>query len=111
VVEARSAEVRNPQPVALPRLISINARVVYGRVPEDVLVTDRDSGAVEMADRIAGSDRAILLDAAVSGEPPGRVHRVGCAVIPTTRVASSHGQGVAEAMALARNLGCLLGRA
>jgi hydrogenase maturation protease len=114
VVEARSAEVRNSQPVDLPRLISINAHVVYGRVPEDVLVTDGDGSAVEMAGRIAGSDRAILVDAAVSGEPPGPVRRVGClagAVIPTTGVASSHGQGVAEAIALARTLGCLLGRA
>jgi hydrogenase maturation protease len=86
------------------------AGMLYGRLPEDVVVAECDGGAAEVLDRIADADDAILVDAAVSGAPPGTVHRVDCLageVVPTTGVASSHGLGVAEAIALARTLGCL----
>jgi len=86
------------------------ARSLYGRLPDDVLVAECDGGAPEVLDRIAGADCVILVDAAVSGMPAGTVHRVDCAagdVVRTAGVASSHGLGVAEAIALARGLGCL----
>jgi hydrogenase maturation protease len=86
------------------------ARLLDGRLPEDVLVAECDGGAAEVLDWIAGRDRVILVDAAVSGMPTGTVHRVDCVageVLPTAGVASSHGLGVAEAIALARTLGCL----
>jgi len=86
------------------------ARLLRGRLPKDVLVAECDGGAMEVLDLIAGVDSAIVVDAAVSGMPAGTVHRVDCAAgeaLPTARVASSHGLGVAEAIALARTLGCL----
>ncbi len=86
------------------------ASLLGGRLPEDVSVAECDGGAAEVLDRIADADWAILVDAAVSGAPPGTVHRVDCAageVSPMAGVASSHGLGVAEAIALARALGCL----
>ncbi len=86
------------------------ARLLYGRLPEDVLVAECDGGAAEVLDRIAGVDRVILVDGAVSGMPAGTIHRVDCVageVVPAGGVASSHGLGVAEAIALARTLGCL----
>jgi hydrogenase maturation protease len=86
------------------------ARLLSGRCPDDVLVAECDGGAAEVFDRIAGRDCAILIDAAVSGVPAGTVHRMDCVageVAPTAGVASSHGLGVAEAIALARTLGCL----
>jgi hydrogenase maturation protease len=86
------------------------ARMLCGRLPERVLVTQCDGGAAEVLDRIADADCAILVDAAMSGAPPGTVHRVDCAAgeaVRTVGVASSHGLGVAEAIALARTLGCL----
>ena len=86
------------------------ARLLRGRLPEDVVVAECHGGAAEVLDWIAGVDFAILVDAAVSGMPAGTVHRVDCAAgeaVPTAHVASSHGLGVAEAIALARTLGCL----
>lgn len=86
------------------------ARWLYGRLPEDVLLVECEGGAAEVLDRIAGAHCAILVDAALSGVPAGTVHRVDCAagdVVPAAGVASSHGLGVAEAIGLARTLGCL----
>jgi len=86
------------------------ACLLRGRVPTDVLVSECHGGAGEVLDRITGVDSAILVDAAVSGVPAGTIHRVDCAAgeaVPAPRVASSHGLGVAEAIALARTLGCL----
>ena len=86
------------------------ARLLRGRLPKDVLVAECDGGAAEVLDRIADADSAILVDAAVSGVRAGTIHRVDCVagdVVPTGGVASSHGLGVVEAIALARTLGCL----
>ena len=86
------------------------AGLLRGRVPDDVVVAESDGGAAEVLHHIAGAEHAVLVDAAVSGAPVGKVHRVDCSVgdgIPTTGAASSHGLGVAEAIALARALGCL----
>jgi hydrogenase maturation protease len=86
------------------------ALLLHGRLPTGVSIAECDGGAAEVLDRIAGADSAILVDAAVSGVRAGTIHRVDCAagdVVPTGGVASSHGLGVAEAIALARTLGCL----
>lgn len=86
------------------------ARLLSGRLPDDVVVAECDGGAAEVLDRIAGTECAILVDAAVSGVPAGTIHRVDCAAsdaVPPRGAASSHGLGVAEAIALARTLGCL----
>jgi hydrogenase maturation protease len=80
------------------------------------LLRDRDVQAVEHAGEatalqrvLEGVDKAWLIDAAQSGAPPGTIHRIDCATdAPMPRsTTSSHGFGVAEAIALARALGTL----
>lgn len=96
------------------------ARLLQGRLPDDVVVAECDGGATDVLDRMAGADCAIVVDAAVSGCAPGAIHRLDCAgvdragvdraasdILPASGAASSHGLGVAEALALARALGCL----
>lgn len=86
------------------------ARLLHGRLPTGVSIAECDGGAEEVLDRIAGADNVILIDAAVSGVRAGTIRQVDCVagdVVPTGGVASSHGLGVAEAIALARTLGCL----
>lgn len=96
------------------------ARLLHGRLPDDVVVAECGGAATDVLDRMAGADLAIVVDAAVSGCAPGTIHRVECARVdcagvdcaasdipPASGAASSHGLGVAEAIALARALGCL----
>jgi hydrogenase maturation protease len=86
------------------------ARLLRGRVPADVAVVECDGGAAGVIDAFTGVDWVIVVDAVVSGAPAGTIHRVDCAggeALPAVRAASSHGLGVAEAIALARTLGCL----
>ena len=86
------------------------AALLRGRVPADVTVAECDGGAAGVIEQFGGVDSVFLVDAAVSGAPAGTVHRVDCSggeSLPATSAASSHGLGVAEAIALARTLGCL----
>lgn len=58
----------------------------------------------------AGYDRLVLIDAVVTGAAPGTIHRLAHdAPFVTAPTASSHGLGLAEALALGRALGRLPG--
>jgi hydrogenase maturation protease len=65
------------------------------------------------ADLVAAFERAddvAIVDAACSGAPPGTLHVIDCAAgqpLAAAGSGSSHGLGVAEAIALGRALGCL----
>lgn len=66
--------------------------------------------ASEIAMLLEGRDTAFLVDACVSGAPAGTIRRLDMACDPPPRAASalsSHGLGLAEAIALARALGGL----
>ncbi|MBW6454680.1 MAG: hydrogenase maturation protease, partial [Trueperaceae bacterium] len=64
-----------------------------------------------LLDRLDGVDRLILIDAVVSGAAPGTTRRFGPeAPFARTVAASTHGLGLAEALALGRALGRLPGR-
>ncbi|MBN8874146.1 MAG: hydrogenase maturation protease [Rhodospirillales bacterium] len=66
--------------------------------------------AAELLDAMNGEADVVLVDAAVSGASPGTVQVIDCAAdapLPALGGASSHGFGVAEAIGLARALGCL----
>jgi hydrogenase maturation protease len=80
------------------------------RVPAGVQVLELDGEATAILTALQGSESAWLIDAAQSGAPAGTIHRIDCcvtgAVIPCSTV-SSHGFGVAEAIALARALDTL----
>ncbi len=80
------------------------------RGPKDLRVIESDGEATALLARFSEADEVILVDAALSGAPPGTVGRfdVNKAPLPTGRFGiSTHGFGLAEAIELARALGCL----
>jgi hydrogenase maturation protease len=83
------------------------AQRLRGSVPANVRIEEQDGGTAELIERLCDADSVWLIDAAVSGAPPGTIHQTDCtktAVLPARFGASSHGLGVAEAIALARLL-------
>ncbi|HUN39613.1 MAG TPA: hydrogenase maturation protease [Acetobacteraceae bacterium] len=86
------------------------ARSLRGRIPPCVRIEERPGAAVELLERLHGLDAVFLVDAALTGAAPGTIHVFDCVAekIPAVKPgASSHGLGVAEALALARVLGTL----
>ncbi len=64
--------------------------------------------ATELLQLFAGRDLVYVVDAVVSGQPPGTLHRLdGAELPPFMRATSSHGLGLAEAVELSRVLGSL----
>lgn len=86
------------------------ARRLAGSLPADVEVTEHDGEAASLLDRIEGADAAYLIDACVSGAPSGTVRRIDVRTeeLPGIQFGlSTHGFGLAEAMALGDALGQL----
>jgi hydrogenase maturation protease len=72
----------------------------------EVLVWSGDP--LGLLDRLTGVDRLLLIDAVVTGAPAGTIHRLRPeAPFATAPAASSHGLGLADALALGRALGRL----
>lgn len=70
---------------------------------------EHNGEATSLLAMLEGADSVWLIDAAESGAPPGTIHRIDCTTgtaLPR-RTVSSHGFGVAEAIALARALNML----
>ena len=89
---------------AVGRLVARSLRM---RVPADVRISEHDGEATALVGELQSARRAWLIDAARSGARPGTIHRIDCsnAELATPLGAlSSHGFGVAEAIALARAL-------
>jgi hydrogenase maturation protease len=59
----------------------------------------------DLLDALEGADAALLVDAARTGAAPGTLRRLGRAELARSASPSSHGLGVAEALALAEALG------
>lgn len=79
-----------------------------GLLSADIL--ELDGEATALLARLEGASAAILVDASISGGPPGMVRRFDVAAGPLPSGAfgvSSHGFGLAEAIELARALGAL----
>ena len=86
------------------------ARLLRAQAPRDVRVLEASGDATGLITLMEDSDWLVLVDAVVSGAPPGTIHRFDCAAEappPVGNDASSHGLGVAAAIALARALGTL----
>jgi len=86
------------------------ARLLRGRVPDDVRVAEHGGDAAGLIDLLQDVDCVFLVDAALSGAAAGTIHRLDCAAgdtLPAAAGTSSHGLGVAEAIAIARALGSL----
>jgi hydrogenase maturation protease len=72
-------------------------------LPVDV---DVDSGGgLRVMERLVGYDRAVLVDAMISGGAPGTVRRLDAEALRTQHTSSSHEVSLATALTLARRLG------
>ncbi|NIR59786.1 MAG: hydrogenase maturation protease [Gammaproteobacteria bacterium] len=69
----------------------------------EVLVLDRPGAA--LIEALRGAELVVLVDAMRAGGPPAQVRRLSPDTLATGAFTSSHGIGVAEALALARALG------
>ena len=65
------------------------------------------TGGITLMEAMAGFDRAVVVDAAVTGQvEPGAIHRLGCTGLPATRnTHSSHDSSLSVAMELGRMAG------
>jgi hydrogenase maturation protease len=85
--------------------LEVAARIVAAP-PPDVQVVVADRPGIDLVELLRGVDATIVIDAVRSGAPVGTVHDFDLHALPAVRTAlvSSHGFGVAEAVALARAL-------
>ena len=90
-----------------PRVVQLLASC--GGLPPDVDAV-RCSRPIELLDLLEGCDGVVLVDATVSGRPPGTVHEPTLGDLREARPMSSHGLGVREALSMARALGRAPGR-
>lgn len=86
------------------------ARLLRGRVPDDVEIAELDGEATALLDRLDTAETVYLIDAAASGSDAGTVQRFDCREGPLPEASfrvSTHGFGLAAAIELARALGQL----
>jgi hydrogenase maturation protease len=86
------------------------ARLLRGRLPDDVEVAEHDGEATSLLVRFGGVAAAFLVDACASGALAGTVRRFDVSAAPLPQAAfglSTHGFGLAEAIELARALALL----
>jgi len=84
-----------------------------GEVPPGVKVQEESGDGTELLEAWRGVDSVILVDAVLSGAPPGTIHRLDAQAekLPTWfSHSSTHAFGVAEAIELARVMGDLPAR-
>jgi len=74
----------------------------------DVEVDEDYWGGLRLMERMVGYDRAIVVDAIVTGALPGTIHRLTPHGIPTQKRASSHDMNLPTALALGRQAGLAL---
>jgi hydrogenase maturation protease len=80
------------------------------QAPPDIEVIEHSGEATALIAHMDGAEQLLLIDACVSGAPPGTIHRfdVSSASMPAVASAfSTHGFGLAPAIELARALGQL----
>jgi len=78
------------------------------RLPADVAVLTRGGDMMDIGDDMAGIDALVCIDAAKPAGSPGRVTRIDLGtqgLPPVGSFMSSHGFGLAQAIALAQALG------
>lgn len=70
-----------------------------------VEVREEEAGGLRLMEALTGYDRAVVVDAAVTGGTPGTIRRVGPEELPTQRTAIAHGIDLPRALELGRALG------
>jgi hydrogenase maturation protease len=84
------------------------AQALAGRLPDSARLVVRSGDMLALAEDCAGFDAMICVDAAASLGCPGRIHRIDLSaedLPPGLLSASTHGFGLADAIALTRTLG------
>lgn len=85
-------------------------RQLSGTMPAHVELIGLDGEAASLLAKLDGADIAYLVDACISGAPPGSIQRFDATTTPLPHdgfAMSTHGLGLAEAIELARALGQL----
>jgi hydrogenase maturation protease len=75
---------------------------------QDIEVGEDHHGGLRLMERMIGYDRAILVDAIVSGARPGTVHHLTPQDSSTARTCSSHGVNLPSALAVGYRAGAHL---
>ena len=74
--------------------------------PGSQVTVDEDvRGGLQLMERLTGYDRAIIVDAILTGAAPGTIHQLRVDDIPTQRSASQHDVNLPTALELGRQLG------
>ncbi len=83
------------------------ARTLQERLPDrsDVDVVELWAGGLRLVEAMVGYDRAVVVDAAVTGAAPGSIRCLGPEELPTQRTAIAHGIDLPRALELGRQLG------
>jgi hydrogenase maturation protease len=92
---------------------SIGLRIVAALKP---LLADRTNvevaedywGGLRLMERLVGYQRAIIVDAILTGAPPGTIHHLAPDDIPTQRSSSSHDVNLPTALEFGRQAGMKL---
>lgn len=92
---------------------SVGLRVVHELKPlladrADVDVSEDYWGGLRLMERMIGYDRAIIIDAIVTGAEPGTVHHLTTDSISTQKSASAHDVNLPTALAFGRQAGAHL---
>lgn len=82
------------------------AKALAGR--DGVEVSEDYWGGLRLMERLAGYDRAIVIDAICTGAAPGTIHHLTPEQIPTQRSASAHDMNLPTALELGRQAGLKL---
>lgn len=86
--------------------LAIADRLASLPLPDGVIVKTCARPLPDLLDAFEGADGAVLVDAACTGAAPGSILRFAVSDLARSRTPSSHGVGVAQALALAEALGC-----
>jgi len=71
----------------------------------DIQVPEDYWGGLRLMERLAGYDRAIVIDAIVTDSPPGTIHHLTPDAIPTQRSSSAHDLNLPTALEFGREAG------
>lgn len=85
-------------------------RALGDRLEEGIEISECQGTVIDLVSGWDQESSVLLVDAMVSGAPPGTIRRIDARAQPlpdTGPPTSGHGLGIAEAVALARALGCL----
>jgi len=90
--------------------LAVADRLAGERLPSGVGVCACTRPGVDLLDLLEGAAAAVLVDGMRGGSTPGSVYEIDPAALAPGGAVSSHGLGVAEALALGRALGRLPAR-